>query len=257
MNEAPAVISRLIAAGHADRSHSFCGCGFSIRRFYEQTAYPGFRESKIAFQCQRCSACCRHVENKVMLEPYDVYQLALHFQSEGRIRKPEDICAQYAHPMPLEPYFPIFLLNTAGEDQHCIFLNGNHCSIYAHRPRACRLYPFTVDTGQRGKDFEYFLCTDYPDHFGKGRVRVSDWFYENFPKDARRFVKADYAAIRQYGKLLRQMTPAQIEHSLFQFLFYRYWNYDLNKPFQEQFEHNQRQLLAFLWEQLDQNGGYT
>ena len=157
--------------------------------------------------------------------------------------------------MPLEPYFPIFLLNTAGEDQHCIFLNGNHCSVYARRPRACRMYPFTVDAGRRGKDFEYFLCTDYPDHFGKGRVRVSDWFYENFSKDARRFVKADYAAIRQYGKLLRQMTPAQVEHSLFQLLFYRYWNYDLSKPFQEQFEHNQRQLLAFLQEQLVQNGG--
>ena len=79
--------------------------------------------------------------------------------------------------------------------------------------------------------------------------------YENFSKDARRFVKADYAAIRQYGKLLRQMTPAQVEHSLFQLLFYRYWNYDLSKPFQEQFEHNQRQLLAFLQEQLAQNGG--
>lgn len=65
--------------------------------------------------------------------------------------------------------------------------------------------------GGAGKDFEYFLCTDYPGHFGKGRVRFSDWFYENFPKDARRFVKADYAAIRQYGKLLRQMTPTQIE----------------------------------------------
>ena len=144
---------------------------------------------------------------------------------------------------------------TAGEDQHCIFLNGNHCSIYARRPRACRMYPFTVDAGRRGKDFEYFLCTDYPGHFSKGRIRVSDWFYENFPKDARRFVKADCAAIRQYGKLLRQMTPAQVEHSLFQLLFYRYWNYDLSKPFQEQFEHNQRQLLAFLQEQLTQNGG--
>ena len=119
------------------------------------------------------------------------------------------------------------------------------------------MYPFTVDAGRRGKDFEYFLCTDYPGHFGKDRIRVSDWFYENFSKDARRFVKADYAAIRQYGKLLRQMTPAQIEHLLFQLLFYRYWNYDLSKPFQEQFEHNQRQLLAFLWEQLAQNGGYT
>ena len=51
------------------------------------------------------------------------------------------------------------------------------------------------------------------------------------------------------------MTPTQIEHSLFQFLFYRYWNYDLSKPFQEQFEHNHRQLLAFLQEQLAQNGG--
>ena len=211
---------------------------------------PVSGNQKIAFQCQRCSACCRHVENKVMLEPYDVYLLALHFQNEGQTVRPEDVCAQYAHPMPLEPYFPIFLLNTAGEDQHCIFLNGNHCSIYAHRPRACRLYPFTVDAGRRGKDFEYFLCTDYPGHFGKGRIRVSDWFYENFPKDARYFVKAEYAAIGQLGKLLRQMTPKQVEHSLFQLLFYRYWNYDLNKPFQEQFEHNQRQLLAFLQEQL-------
>ena len=94
-----------------------------------------------------------------------------------------------------------------------------------------------------------------PGHFGKGRVRVSDWFYENFPKDARRFVKADYAAIRQYGKLLRQMTPAQVEHSLFQLLFYRYWNYDLSKPFQEQFERNQRNLLAFLQEQITEIGG--
>ena len=51
--------------------------------------------------------------------------------------------------MPLEPYFPIFLLNAVGEDQHCIFLNGNHCSVYAHRPRACRMYPFTVDAGRR------------------------------------------------------------------------------------------------------------
>ena len=53
------------------------------------------------------------------------------------------------------------------------------------------------------------------------------------------------------------MTPAQVEHSLFQLLLYRYWNYDLSKPFQEQFESNNRQLLAFLQEQLAGNGGYT
>ena len=46
MNEHPAAVSRLTAAGPADRSHSFCGCGFSVRRFYERTSHPGFRESK-------------------------------------------------------------------------------------------------------------------------------------------------------------------------------------------------------------------
>ena len=46
MNEPPAAISRLIAAKPTDRSHSFCGCGFSVRRFYERTSHPGFRESK-------------------------------------------------------------------------------------------------------------------------------------------------------------------------------------------------------------------
>ena len=30
MNKTPAAISRLIAAGPADRGHNFCGCGFSI-----------------------------------------------------------------------------------------------------------------------------------------------------------------------------------------------------------------------------------
>ena len=51
------------------------------------------------------------------------------------------------------------------------------------------------------------------------------------------------------------MTPAQVKHTLFQLLFYRYWNYDLSEPFQEQFERNQRNLLAFLQEQITESGG--
>ena len=97
---------------------------------------PVSGNQKIAFRCQRCSVCCRHVENKVMLEPYDIYQLALHFQSIGQRVSPEEVCAQYAHPLPLKPYFPIFLLNTVGEDDHCIFLNGNECRIYIRIVRA-------------------------------------------------------------------------------------------------------------------------
>lgn len=44
MNETPAVISRLIAAGPADRSRNFCGCGFSVRKLI----YDSPRESGVS-----------------------------------------------------------------------------------------------------------------------------------------------------------------------------------------------------------------
>ena len=40
MNETPAAISRLIAAGPADRGHNFCGCGFSIGGFMNEQIVP-------------------------------------------------------------------------------------------------------------------------------------------------------------------------------------------------------------------------
>ena len=134
---------------------------------------PVSGNQKIAFQCQRCSACCRHVENKVMLEPYDVYQLALHFQSEGLALKPEDICAQYAHPMPLEPYFPIFLLNieeAVAIERTVIYHLGKESprqADYIHGILNEHLMRYTASKESEGKTFPDYigaLMADELDH---------------------------------------------------------------------------------------------
>ena len=73
-----------------------------------------------------------------------------------------------------------------------------------------------------------------------------------------RFESCEITDVRMYLKVVNPRLQAEVvPGDIVQagILFYRYWNYDLSKPFQEQFEHNQRQLLAFLQEQLVQNGG--
>ena len=73
-----------------------------------------------------------------------------------------------------------------------------------------------------------------------------------------RFESCEITDDRMYLKVVNPRLQAEVvPGDIVQagILFYRYWNYDLSKPFQEQFEHNQRQLLAFLQEQLIKNGG--
>lgn len=204
---------------------------------------PVTQGQSVPFRCQLCGACCRQVENSLMLEPMDIYHLGRFLRKRGEpIEGLEDVLTEYAHADLLMDCLPIFLLNTVGQDHACVFLKDGRCDVYEVRPRICRLYPFSVAPGDRGKDFLYCLCTERPHHFTGGLVSVKDWFYQNFSKDARQFIKADYDALPVLGKAVREMGAARFKSMLFQFLFYRYYNYDLDQPFLPQFIRNTEEL---------------
>lgn len=88
-----------------------------------------------AIDCTQCANCCRMLT--VGLEPPDLPRLA-----QG-VDLPEDqMIAQYVD------------FETAAQvdewavlrHKPCAFLHGRKCTIYAHRPLVCRLYPqFTPD----------------------------------------------------------------------------------------------------------------
>jgi len=206
-------------------------------------AKPVSLNEKVSFRCQLCGNCCRNVTDSIMLEPMDAYRLARYLRERGEpVTGTEDVLAQYAHAAWLADSLPIFLLNTAGPLNTCVFLKAGRCSVYEARPRVCRLYPFTVAPGSRGRDFQYFLCTEKPHHFADGMVTVKDWLSQNFSRDARQFVKADYEVLPILGRDIRTMGEARFKEILFQFLFYRYYNYDLEKPFLPQFISNTEKL---------------
>lgn len=186
-----------------------------------------------------------------MLEPADAYALARHLRDRGEnVVGTEDVLARYAHAAWLTDGFPVFLLNTAGSLDVCVFLKEGRCSVYEARPRACRLYPFFIAPGSRGRDLQYLLCTEKSHHFEGGAVTVRDWLAQNFSKEARAALKADYEALAVIGRNLRAASEEQSRALTVQFLYYRYFTYELDQPFLPQFLSNLEKLEDLTGEAL-------
>lgn len=160
---------------------------------------------------------------------------------------------------PQTPKRNIYMLKTNTPNGSCIFLTDGRCSVYPARTRTCRIYPLTVGPGERGRDFEYCLCLDrHRSHFTGSRVSVKDWLYQNFKREDKEYVKREYEIATELGKLMRTIDPAMRQGIVFKVLYYRYYNFDLDQPFQPQYDQNNRHLLADLHriarEQYKSNG---
>ena len=57
------------------------------------------------------------------------------------------------------------------------------------------------------------------------------------------FLKQQYRAIPEIGKLMRRIPEELRRASVFKILFYHYYNFDLDQPFLPQYEQNNRSLL--------------
>lgn len=201
----------------------------------------------VTYQCSQCGHCCRHIEGCVMVESLDAYRIAKYLREQHcDVSSTDDVLLQYCEPTPLtDEGYPIYTLKTVGAEASCVFLQGSQCSIYGARPRTCRLYPFSVGPGERGRDFEYCLCFDDNQqyHFSGEKVLVKDWLYRNFPREDKEFLKQQYRAIPEIGKLMRRIPEELRRASVFKILFYHYYNFDLDQPFLPQYEQNNRSLL--------------
>ena len=205
----------------------------------------------VPFRCRLCGSCCRNLRGNLMPEQLDAHRLARFLRERGELEFMEDFYTKYTYPDMLEGFFPIFMMNTAGPDDSCVFLENGRCSVYEARPRVCRLYPFTAFPGQRGKAFHFFLFLDSNSaHFSDGKILVKDWMYQNFSREDREFLTAESDTLLELGRLLKAMSTDGRKENLFQILYYRYYNYDLDQPFMPQYKENTVELKRILQELL-------
>jgi Fe-S-cluster containining protein len=118
--------------------------------------------------------CCRQVD--MYLFPYDIIRLknALNLDSHEFMQK-------YVRLVQGEnPYFPAVMLQL-NEEKNCPFQSKAGCSVYDHRPSACRTYPLerAVDrTPDAQGDREFYFMTNHEYCLGHLEVRdftVKEW----------------------------------------------------------------------------------
>lgn len=221
-------------------------------------AIPVRGKDTVPFRCNLCGRCCENVKDSIMLEPMDAFRLARFFHGRSgysQIQGVEDVYRWFAHPSTLEDIFPIYLLNTHGKNDACVFLEKGRCTVYEARSRVCRLYPFAAFPGARGKAFDFRQCLDaHAGHFSGGRVTVQDWMYQNFTKDDRAFVTEMSTAITQLSRLLKSLSPSGRRQRAFQVLYYYYFYYNLDQPFLPQDHQNIKTLCMELKKELSEGG---
>lgn len=208
---------------------------------------------KIRFRCTLCGACCQNVKETVPVSCQDAFYLTKHLRDLGMdIYCVDQFLELYAEPALLDECgFFVYFLKSVGEDNACVFLKENRCSVQDAKPLACRLYLFMVDPNGSG-NFSYLYSKERTHHFRGPVVETRSWMKKNFSQESRAFMQAEFTQARPIAALLRRIPEHRKTEALLHFHRLRYSELDLDMPFLEQFQRNQTKLLAILTRMADE-----
>jgi Fe-S-cluster containining protein len=96
-----------------------------------------FYADGLAFECTRCSNCCRHDPGYVFLSRKDLDTLCRHTGlNEAQFKE------KYCRVVNFGIIARLSLTEKRNND--CVFWEGEGCSVYGARPLQCRAFPFWV-----------------------------------------------------------------------------------------------------------------
>jgi len=181
--------------------------------------------------CKNCSQCCHGMGNSIILDPYDGYRLAKGLQKE--------IAELIGIALELNVVDGVILpnLRMTGEKEACFFLNEEgRCSIHAHRPGICRLFP--LGRYYENGSFQYFLQTGECAETLRSKVKVSKWIDTPDLVRNQQFVTTWHYLLNQVEELINGSEDDAFRKNLNMFLLNTFYltPYDKECDFYEQFQ---------------------
>lgn len=181
--------------------------------------------------CQGCSDCCQGMGNSILLDPFDIWQLA-----GGGYPALEGLLREGRAELNVADGVILPNLKMCGEKEKCSFLNEQgRCGIHAFRPGFCRLFP--LGRIYEGDSFRYFLQIHECSRTGGAKIKVKKWLqipgtarYEQFVQDWHDLVKRLREQLKEGGdgERIREWNIRFLE--IFYFL-----PYDGSQDFYKQF----------------------
>lgn len=126
----------------------------------------------IHFKCERCALCCGDTKDRVRSI------LLLKIEAERISKKTLKDVSEFAEK--IEGFKPYIYWMKKTENEKCMFLKGNSCTIYNIRPLICIFYPFELkEIG--GKSYTFVYTEECP-AIGKGPQLKRSYFERLFKK---------------------------------------------------------------------------
>ena len=124
----------------------------------------------VRFRCVKCGICCGDTKEKtrhiLLLSPEAEQVSKTTLQPTSRFAVKINSTEPYTYEMKKR------------EDGKCVFLENNHCTIYAVRPLICRFYPFELKS-LGDKKYQFLFTKECP-AIGKGRLLSEGYFRKMF-----------------------------------------------------------------------------
>ena len=119
-------------------------------------------------ECDGCSSCCYDMGDSIILDPYDIYELTTNMGKRFEELLTDTLDLNIANRIIL-PNIRMQAVTNA-----CIFLNtAGRCTIHAHRPGFCRLFPLGRIYEDGG--FTYFNQIHECPYPNRTKVKIKKW----------------------------------------------------------------------------------
>ena len=211
-----------------------------------ENATPLTNRQPIKFKCTACGACCKNVRDSIVLEPLDAFRIVREKMKNGCTDSADDILWEIADLKELSRCFNVFVLRTVNDSGICGLLENNRCTMYAVRPRTCRLYPFTAEPNPVERRIKWYLCTEQAHHFGSGTVTAREWQRRNMSYEDEDYLYEECRVLPELGEILRAIPDSNLEKAEQLVVVYRYLAYDFRQPFLPQYKENMLFLKSML-----------
>ncbi|KDR95453.1 hypothetical protein SAMN02745945_02102 [Peptoclostridium litorale DSM 5388] len=167
--------------------------------------------------CEGCSACCHGVGDLVVLNPFDVYEIASYLNVSF------DELLEDKIELRLNDKIILPHLKMHGESERCGFLNEeDRCYVHAHRPNICRLFP--LGRVYEEDDFKYFLQVGACLKNKLKKVKVKKWIGIKNHQENKAFILAWHNFIKALSFRIKFIREEQELSEINEYLlnmFYR------------------------------------
>lgn len=159
--------------------------------------YPKLsNDESFTFNCHKelsCfNKCCNDVN--IFLTPYDIINLKKHLN----ISSTEFLEKYTLLPIEENMQYPIIILRMDEKNLNCQFLSSNGCTVYEHRPWACRMYPLGLtNNNESNADICFYLLKE---NICKGFIANTTWTPEEWQ------INQGINNYTEYNDLFREIT---------------------------------------------------